>query len=108
MDGPARHHSRIKFDFSECVFVAHDIVLKDGEQRLGLLGAQINPLEILHLNLGFALLLERAKDEEKIPNIYADLNTVGIGLPVVRRVHHFDIWLRWNRHKSCSVAQIKP
>lgn len=106
MDRPARHHSRIKFDLAKCVLITHYVLLQDGKQRFCLLRAQVNALEILHLNLSLALLLESAENQEEIPHIYTNLNTVRISFPVVRGVNHFDIGLSRNRHKSCSVAQI--
>lgn len=105
MDGPARHHSGIKFDLAKCVLITHYVLLQNGEQRFCLLRTEVNSLKILYLNLGLALLLKSAENQEKIPHIHAYLNAVRIGFPVIRGVNHLDIGLSRNRHKPCSVTQ---
>src|SRR4029077_8231172 len=56
MHRSARHHPRVEFDLAECAFVAPDVLLKDAEESLRLLRAQVDALEVLDFNLGLALL----------------------------------------------------
>src|SRR5580765_5226147 len=86
-------HAGIEFDFAKSAFVVGDVLVKDCRQRLGLLRAQINPLKIADLYLILRLLLHSSKDEEKVPDVDADLNAVGIGFPVLVCVHDGEIRL---------------
>src|SRR5271165_7596032 len=53
----ARSDPRIEFDLSEGIFVIHKILLQDRIERLGLLRAEIDTLEIAHVHSGLILLL---------------------------------------------------
>jgi hypothetical protein len=97
---PSTRHARIEFDFAEGGFVAVDVLLQQSEQRLGLLRAQVDALKITDLHLSFTLLLNRAKDEEKVPDIHSHLHAVGIGFPVIGSIGQLDIGLRRNAHSQ--------
>src|ERR1700684_837885 len=77
-----RTHTRVELDLPESALVAPYVLLEKAQQRLSLLRAQINSLEVLDLHLGFCLLLQRAKDQEEVPNIDSHLHAVGIILAV--------------------------
>jgi len=79
---PGRCHSRIQLYLSKGAFVAGDILLQQSQQRLRLLRAQINPLEISDFDLRLSLLLQRAEDEEEVPYVHAHLHAVRIILAV--------------------------
>src|SRR3984893_7729186 len=81
---PARRHPRIQLDLAESIFVARDVLLQQSEQCLGLLRTQIDPLKIPNLHLGFALLLQSAEDQEKVPDVHTHLHAVGVAFAVVR------------------------
>src|SRR3984957_6724971 len=93
-------HARVKFDFSEGGFVPGNILLQESEQRLRLLGAEVNALEVSDLNLSFALLLYGAKYEEKVPDIHSHLHAVCIGFPIVGGIDQLDIGLWRSAHKQ--------
>src|SRR5690349_6731984 len=56
---PRWTHARIEFDFPKRSLVARHILLKQSQQRLRLLRAQIDTLEIPDLDVRLALLLQR-------------------------------------------------
>jgi hypothetical protein len=93
-------HLRVKFDFAECGLVSSDVLLQQSQQRLGLLRAQINSLEVANLDLSFVLLLDSAEGEEKIPDIDAHLHAIGVVLAVIGGVAQLDLWLRRNAHEQ--------
>ena len=95
----SRGHARIEFDFSEGAFITDDVLLEHVEQRLGLLRAQIDPLEIIDFHLGLALLLQGAESEEEIPYVHPHLHAVGIIFAVFRSVDELDVRLSWIRHR---------
>lgn len=97
-------HARIQLDLAKRAFVAIHILLQDGHQRLGLLRAQINALEVLYFDLGLALLLQRAEDQKKVPHTYPHLHAIGVVLAVTFGFDQFDIGLIWIRHGVFSVA----
>ncbi len=96
----AGSHARVKFDFAEGGFVAVDVLLQQSEQRLGLLRTQVDALKITDLDLSFTLLLNGAKNEEKVPDIHSHLHAVGIGFPVIGSIGQLDIGLRRNAHSQ--------
>ena len=97
---PAGAHPRVEFDFAESGLVAGDVLLQQPEQSLGLLRAQVDALKVANLDLGFALLLHSAKDEEEIPHIHSHLHTVGIGFPILGRIGQLDVGLWRNTHRK--------
>jgi hypothetical protein len=108
MHRSARHHPRVEFDLAECAFVAPDVLLKDAEESLRLLRAQVDALEVLDFNLGLALLQQSSEDEEKIPHIHPYLHAIGIVLAIVARIRQLHIGLNWVGHKDASVAGLPP
>jgi hypothetical protein len=93
-------HSGVEFDFAKCGFVASNVLLKQAEQRFGLLRAEINPLEIANLYLCFGLLLHGAEGEEKIPDVDAHLHAVGIVFAIIGRIAQLDLRLWRKAHMS--------
>src|SRR5580700_11041633 len=104
MHWPLRHHAGIEFDFAEGILVSRDVLLQHSEQGLGLLRAQIDALKILDLDLGFALLDERAEHQEEVPDIHANLHAVGIVFTIVGSIGQSDGGLSRIRHRDASVA----
>src|SRR5579859_3845541 len=98
-------HARIELDFAEGLFVVHHVLLQDGEQRLGLLRAEINSLEVGNFHLGRGLLLQGAKDQEEVPYIHAHLHAIGIVFPVIFVVGELDIGLRGSSHISSQFSE---
>jgi hypothetical protein len=97
--------ARVKLDLAEGALVVGNVLLQDGGQRLGLLRAQINSLEISDLNLIFSLLLHGPEDEKKIPDVNSHLNAVGIGFPVIGGIDDVEIRLCGNNHKAHSLTE---
>ena len=93
-----RHHTRIEFDLAKGALVSGNVLLQESEQGLRLLRAEIDPLEILDLDLRFGLLLQGAKHKEEIPDVDAHLHAVGVALAIIFGVDQLQIGLRWNRH----------
>jgi hypothetical protein len=86
---------RFELDLAERGFVLVNVLREDVEQCLGLLGAEVNPLEILNVDVVGSGLVDQAEEQEEVPEIYADLDAIGIGLAVVWQVAHLDFgWLR--------------
>ena len=77
-----RTHARVKLDLAESAFVTAHVLLQKSQQRLSLLRAQINSLEVLDLHLRFGLLLQRTEDQEEVPDIDPHLHAVGIILAI--------------------------
>ena len=103
MYGPRRSHARVKLDFTERSFVARHILLKQTQQRLRLLRTEINSLEIADLHVRLALLLQRAKDKKKVPDIDPHLHAVRVVLAIVRIVRQFHIRLHRIVHgRKCT------
>src|SRR5579864_6380361 len=90
-----RHHTRIEFDLAKGALVSGNVLLQESEQGLRLLRAEVDPLEILNLNLRLGLLLEGAKYEIEIPDVDAHLHAVGVALAIIFGIDQFQIGLRW-------------
>src|SRR6476660_10002093 len=95
VDRIGSHHTRIQFDFAKGAFVSGYILLQDGRQGFRLLRAEIDPLKVIDLHLGFALLLQGTEDQKEIPDIDSHLHAVGIVLSILSGVDQFDVGLRW-------------
>src|ERR1700751_5911271 len=104
MHRTALHHARIELDFAECAFISGDIVLENAQQGLGLLGAQIDSLEILNFDLSLALLEQRPEDQEKIPDIYPNLHAIRVVFPIIAGICQLYIGRYWIGHRAISVA----
>src|SRR5438309_4211578 len=94
----SRSHPRIQLDLTECALVPADILLQQSQQRFRLLWTQINSLEILDLDLSFALLLQRAENQKEIPDVDPHLHAIGIVLAICGVVYQFDVRLAWKAH----------
>src|SRR5579872_3974004 len=79
-------HARVKLDFPEGAFIPGDILLQKTQQCLGLLRTQIDALEVFDLDMALGLLLQRAEDQEEVPDVDPHLHTVGIVFAVLRVV----------------------
>src|SRR5947209_3504223 len=102
-----RGHSGVQLDLPECALILRDILLQDRKQRLGLLRAHVDTLEIVDLNLRLTLLLQCAKDQEEVPDAYPHLHAVGITLTIIRTVDQLDIRLHRNSHSEL-VYRVLP
>src|ERR1700744_6001436 len=79
-------HGRIKLDLAERALILAYVLIKNREQRFGLLRAEVNSLEVLHLDLLRTDRLQASKHQEKIPHAYTDLDRVSVGITVVFRI----------------------
>src|SRR5215468_8325381 len=93
-------YARIELYFTKRAFVVGYVLVKDRCQRLGLLRAQINALEIAHLDLILRLLLHGAEDEKKVPDVDPNLYAVGVSLAIFRGTDDTKIWLNGIDHKG--------
>lgn len=76
----------IQRDWAKGLFVLREIVCKHVLQRLGLLRAQVNALEVRNLDLvgrGLRVSVDGSEDKKEIPDGEPDLHRVGIGIAVV-------------------------
>jgi len=80
-------------DFAERGLVLADVLLEDVQQCLGLLGAHVDALEVLDLHVFGRGLVERTEHEEKVPEVDADLDAVGVALTVVGSFFEHDAGL---------------
>src|ERR1700693_3559803 len=78
---------RLQLDFSEGGLVLRDILRQDVQERLGLLRAQVNTLEVVDQHVLGCGLVHRSEHQEEVPEIDAYLNAIGIALAVIRSVH---------------------
>src|SRR5215471_7195753 len=93
-------HAGIDLDFAERLFVLNNILFQDGHERLGLLRAQVDALEVLHLDVARALRLNAAKDQQKIPHADTHLHGICVTLSIIGGVQKANIrLLRRMRHK---------
>src|SRR5215467_13189454 len=93
-------HAGIDLDFAERLFVLNNILFQDGHERLGLLRAQVDALEVLHLDVARALRLNPAKDQQKVPHADTHLHGICITLTIIGGVQKANIrLLRRMRHK---------
>ena len=95
-----RSHPRIEFDLAEGGFVTGDILLKQTQQRLGLLRTEINALKIADFDLGLSLLLQCPENQEKVPYIYPHLHAVCVVLTIIGVVGQLYVWLWRISHKA--------
>ena len=70
----------------------------DGHQSLGLLRAEIDALEIAHLDLVLARLLQGAEDKKEVPDVDAHLHAVGVVFAVLGGIDELDVGLSWEGH----------
>jgi hypothetical protein len=96
--------SWIQLDLTEGGFVAGDVLLQDGHQRLRLLRTEIDALKVPHIHLALGLLLQSSEYEEEIPHVDPHLDAIRVILPVVFGVHKADVRLRWSCHRQVSLA----
>ena len=70
----SRHDIGIQLDLAKSILILVNILLQDGDQRFGLLGAGLDALKVMDFNLFCALGLQASKDQEKVPYAYPDLH----------------------------------
>ena len=74
----------VKRDGAEVALVLGDVLAEEVVQGLGLLGAEVDALEVFDLHLVGSLLFHGAEDHEEIPDGEANLHAVGVGFAVIR------------------------
>jgi hypothetical protein len=77
-----RAHAWVELDFSEGALVTGHILLQKSQQRLSLLRAEVNALEVLDLDMALGLLLQRAENQKEVPDIDPHLHAVGVAFAV--------------------------
>src|SRR6516164_7065375 len=96
--------SRVEFDLAEGAFVVGNVLLQDGGQRLCLLRAEINALEVSYLHLILRLLLHGPEHQKEVPNVDPHLHAVGVGLTIISSTDDVEVRLRGNNHNGDSVT----
>src|SRR6476660_1325413 len=96
--GLLRGDAGIELDFAERAFILAHVLLQDGQQRLGLLRAEIDSLKILHLDFLRCDRLQASKEQQNVPYAHADLYGVGVAVTVGGRINQADVGLLGNRH----------
>jgi hypothetical protein len=84
VDGTAGVRELLESDGAEGLLVLGEVVAEDVPEGLGLLGAEVDALEVGDAEFLRGLLGHGAEDEEEIPDAHADLNAVGVSVAVVR------------------------
>src|SRR5260370_42608423 len=77
---------RFKSDLPKGRLILRDVLLQDLKQRLGLLGAEVDALEVVNGNVIRSNLVHPAKQKEKIPEIHAHLDAIGVVLTILGRI----------------------
>lgn len=93
-----------ELDLPKGRFVLVYVLLEDVEQRLGLLGAQVDALKIVDGHVIRGSLVDPAEHEKEIPKIHADLNAIGIVLPVLGSVNQLNLGRGLLRHTSQRIT----
>jgi hypothetical protein len=93
VDWAAQRRHLIEGDGSEGLLVLGDVVSEDVEERLGLLGAEIDALEVANVDLVGRVLRESAEDEEEVPDGHTDLHAVSVAIAVVGGGGEVEPWL---------------
>ncbi len=78
-----RRKLRLEGEVAEGLFVLGEVVAEDVPEGLGLLGAEIDALEVIELDLFGCALAHGSEDEEEVPDAHADLDAVGIAVAIV-------------------------
>ncbi len=84
VDGAAGVGKLLEGDGAEGLLVLGEVVAEDVPEGLGLLGAEVDALEVVDVELLRGLLGHGAEDEEEVPDAHADLDAVGVAVAVVR------------------------
>jgi hypothetical protein len=95
VDGTAGVRELLEGDGAEGLLVLGEVVAEDVPEGLGLLGAEIDALEVGDAELLWGLLGHGAEDEEEVPDAHADLDTVGVSVAVVRGVRELEGRFFW-------------
>jgi hypothetical protein len=75
---------------TEGLLVLGEIAAEDVPESFGLLGAEVDALEVLDGELVGVLLRHGAEDQEEVPDAHANLNAVGVAVAVVLGVAEFE------------------
>jgi hypothetical protein len=78
---------------AEGLLVLGEVVTEDVPQGFGLLGAEVDALEVVELNLFRGVLGHGTEDEEEVPDAHSDLDAVGVAVAVVGSRGELDIGL---------------
>jgi hypothetical protein len=84
---------RLEGKLAEGLLVLGEVVAEDIVESFGLLGAEVDALEVAKQYLLGSVLGHGAEDEEEVPDGHANLNTVGVAVAVVGGGGEFDIGL---------------
>src|SRR5271169_1161467 len=93
VDWAARLGELLQGEGAEGLFVLGQIVAEYVPEGLGLLGAEVDSLEVLDGELLRVLLDHGAEDEKEVPDAHSDLDAVGVAIAVVRGVGELDCGL---------------
>jgi hypothetical protein len=77
------HDLRLERDWSEGLLVLSEIVPEQVQQRFRLLRADVDALEVFHLDFIGGVLADDAEDEEEVPHAHAGLDAVGVAIAVL-------------------------
>ena len=77
-------------------------------RALGLLGAEIDSLEVGHGEFAGTIALHGAEDELKIPERHTDLNAVGVAFAVVGGAREAYFWLLHSVNLVGLITHTEP
>src|SRR5215469_14969399 len=93
-------------DFAKSRLILVHVLLQHVQKSLGLLRADVNPLEILNRNLVRSCLIHTPEQKQEIPQIHANLDAVCIVLAIFRRIGELDLRSGRLRHSYRVPSQI--
>ena len=71
-------------DGAKGLLVLLDVMTEDVQEGFGLLGTEVDALEVVDANLVWGMLVDGAEDQEEVPDGEPYLHTVGVGVAIVR------------------------
>ena len=110
-----RRELRLEREGAEGLLVLGEVVAEDVQQRLGLLGTEVDALEVVDLDLVGRLLVHGAEDEEEVPDAHADLDAVGVAVAVVSEWSWLTVggsedclgWLIWVSECDIGLPEVR-
>ena len=77
---------------AEGLLVLGEVVAEKVQQRLGLLRAHIDALEVIDLYFVGRILVHGSEDEEEVPDAHANLDAVGVAVAIVFGILRGNAW----------------
>src|SRR6185437_842559 len=96
----------LELDFAERRLVLFDVLLQHVKQGFGLLGTNVNALEVRDGNSVRGSLIDAPEQQQEVPQVHPDLNAIRVILTVLRSVRQLDLGRRRLAHRLQSSTGI--